>query len=353
MSSVDDLLDLKPFSPPRSALEPGLDEPIFSIIVPTRNRPVSLRTALEAIKQQTFSGFEVIVIDDGSRTECRTEYAVLQKTLDSRFRLISVSPDGSPGSGPAAARNFGISLARGEYVGFCDDDDYWCADDHLAVAAEALAAVPEADIYYANQTATRRGALISADRWPQLDKSSKRAAKIGSADVCQLPRDVFLRPGGVAHLNISIVRRSLIQAIGGFWQQLRYDEDFDFYLRSIDQARSILYRPTIVAHHLAPDQLGQDNASTQFDRAEKLLAQCMACEHARVTSRTREVLALSRFTQGYALRHLTMALYKDGRYSAAATAAAQALAILPGVRWSVFVAYLNLRRLRGSRARHR
>ena len=82
MSSVDDLLDLKPFSPPRSALEPGLDEPIFSIIVPTRNRPVSLRTALEAIKQQTFSGFEVIVVDDGSRTECRTEYAALQKTLE-------------------------------------------------------------------------------------------------------------------------------------------------------------------------------------------------------------------------------------------------------------------------------
>lgn len=344
-----DLLCPKPSSPPLARLDARSDapkfSPKFSIVLPTRNRPASLRVALEAIKRQTYDSFEVLVVDDGSNAECRAEYDSLEKALDERFRLVRLSPDGSPGRGPAAVRNHAISLSRGEFIAFCDDDDCWCADDHLEVAAEALMEAADADIYYANQIAYRCGTLIDNNRWPQLAEVIRKAPTLGSADVCRLPRAAFLRPGGVAHLNISIVRRSLIEEIGGFWNQLRFDEDFDFYLRSIDQARAILYRPTVVARHLAPDLRRQDNASTMLDVTERWLAQCMACEHVRIKARTCEVQALARVTQGYALRHLTMALYKNKQYSAALTTAAQALAVLPGLRWSLFMVYLSLRRL--------
>jgi cellulose synthase/poly-beta-1,6-N-acetylglucosamine synthase-like glycosyltransferase len=315
----------------------------FSIVVPTRNRADCLLTALQSIKRQTYAGFEVIVIDDGSRACCRARYTEIWQLLDERFRLICVSPDDAPGIGPAAARNLGIAQASGEFLAFCDDDDYWCADDHLAVAAEALSATPDADIYYANQAAFRSGEVFNTERWPQLRDWLSKAPKVGNLDVCRLPHEAFLQPGGIAHLDISIVRRSLAEEIEGFWKQLRFEEDFDFYLRSIDRARVLLYRPSIVAHHRAPDIQSSDNASTALNQTERWLAQCMACEHIRVTARTRRVIKLARMTQGYTLRHLTMSLYKNNQYEAAVTAGTQALAILPGLRWLLFMVYLRMR----------
>lgn len=325
-------------SSPRQA-----EAPTFSIVVPTRNRGNYLSTALQSIKRQTHPGFEVIVVDDGSTASCRTLYADIWRTLDERFRLICVSPDDAPGIGPAAARNLAIAQASGEFLAFCDDDDYWCAEDHLAVAAEAFAKVPDADIYYANQAAFRDGMQFNTDRWPQLRDWLRKAPTVSGLDVRRLPHKAFLQPGGIAHLNITIVRRGVAKEIGGFWKQLRFEEDFDFYLRSIDRARSVLYRPNIVAHHRAPDPHSSTNASTALNQTERWLALCMACEHIRVTARTPQVISLASKTQGYTLRHLTMALYRNCQYQAAVTTGAQALSILPGLRWGLFMVLLRAR----------
>jgi cellulose synthase/poly-beta-1,6-N-acetylglucosamine synthase-like glycosyltransferase len=319
--------------------------PRFSVIVPTRNRPASLAATLHAIKRQTCRSCEVIVVDDGSSAECRARYGEMLASLDDRFQIVCDTPDGSPGRGPSAARNRALSLAQGEFVTFCDDDDLWSADDHLEVASKALSAVPDADIYYANQESYRGNNLIDTDRWPQLHGKIDRAARIGTADVYRVPRTAFMRPGGVAHLNVSIVRRSLSEEIGGFWDLVRYEEDLDFYLRSIDRARTILFRPTIVAQHYAPDPRRQDNASTLPNTVEKWLVRAMICEHVRVSARTSEVLARACAIHGYALQHLATALSQNKQHEAAFVAAAQALAVLPGLRWSTFVRYLALRRL--------
>lgn len=340
---MDNSCSPTPFPDTEPALLAPTVEPKFSVIVPTRNRPDSLSTALHAIKRQRYANFEVIVVDDGSSSSCRARYQEMWRLLDYRFRLLRVSPTDSPGIGPSAARNRGVSAASGEFLAFCDDDDYWSADDHLATAAEAFSAIPEADIYYANQATFRDGEFFDTERWPQLRGWLPKAPKVGNLDVFQLPHEAFLQPGGTAHLDITIVRRRLAEQIGGFWVHLRYDEDLDFYLRSIDQARVILYRPSIVAHHHAPNAHSKDNASTALNQAERWLAQCMACEHVRITARTRPVIKLACTVQGYTLRHLTMALYNNNQYKAAIFTGAQALAILPGVRWLLFMIYLRMR----------
>jgi glycosyltransferase involved in cell wall biosynthesis len=88
----------------------------FSVIIPTYNRAALLREAVESVFAQTFTDYEVIVVDDGS---VDTTSAVVASYGD----RVRVYRQGN--SGPGAARNLGIQNAVGEYVAFLDSDDLW------------------------------------------------------------------------------------------------------------------------------------------------------------------------------------------------------------------------------------
>lgn len=88
----------------------------FSVVIPTYNRAALLRRALGSVWRQTFTDFEVIVVDDGS-IDGTVEYL---RTLGGRVRWLS-----QPNAGPGAARNLGARAASGEYVAFLDSDDFW------------------------------------------------------------------------------------------------------------------------------------------------------------------------------------------------------------------------------------
>jgi glycosyltransferase involved in cell wall biosynthesis len=88
-----------------------------SIVIPLYNKAPYVERALDSIKAQTFSDFEVIVVDDGSTDDGAS---VVARYRDPRVRLITQS-----NAGPGPARNTGIAEARGEFVAFLDADDEW------------------------------------------------------------------------------------------------------------------------------------------------------------------------------------------------------------------------------------
>lgn len=97
--------------------------PKLSVIIPTYNRAVFLRKALESVAAQTFSDYEIIVVDDGSTD--RTEDVVARFLKDfpglgERFRYFFQQNQGKP-----IAVNRGLSEARGEWIAFLDSDDLW------------------------------------------------------------------------------------------------------------------------------------------------------------------------------------------------------------------------------------
>ena len=91
--------------------------PFFSIIVPVYNLASYLRECLDSIRSQSFSNFEVICIDDGS-TDASPSILDEYARLDARFR-VSHQPNG----GVSRARNFGLSVAKGDWICFVDGDD--------------------------------------------------------------------------------------------------------------------------------------------------------------------------------------------------------------------------------------
>lgn len=91
--------------------------PLISIIVPVFNGEEHLAHCLDSIREQTYSNFEVIIVDDGSTDSTPTLLALASKH-DPRFRVISISNQGQ-----AIARNRGLDEARGEFIAMVDADD--------------------------------------------------------------------------------------------------------------------------------------------------------------------------------------------------------------------------------------
>lgn len=177
--------------------------PFISIIVPTRNRPEDLRKCLDGIAAQTFTDYEVLVVDDGSSASVRETYAQMAVDFGPRLRFLLPSHPYPWGSGPGAARNRGLAVAEGEYTGFCDDDDRWTAGDPLRVAANALK-LTAADAYFAAQESLLAGELAKASWQPELRAWSAGQKPVSDDDVYRLPLDPLLACDHFPHLNISL-----------------------------------------------------------------------------------------------------------------------------------------------------
>ena len=93
------------------------ERPLVSAIITTHNRKELLKRAVESVKAQTYQNIELIVVDDksddGTRQWCESQ----------DFRYIYIPPEQSRGGN--YARNLGAEAARGKYLAFLDDDDYW------------------------------------------------------------------------------------------------------------------------------------------------------------------------------------------------------------------------------------
>jgi glycosyltransferase involved in cell wall biosynthesis len=112
-------------------------QPLFSVIVPTFERPSRLSVCLRALAEQDYprGSFEVIVVDDGSKTPPQHAVEPFRSQLD--VRLLTQSH-----SGPAAARNRGAAQAGGDFLAFTDDD---CAPrpNWLRALAASFEAFPD------------------------------------------------------------------------------------------------------------------------------------------------------------------------------------------------------------------
>jgi len=94
--------------------------PRYSIVIPTYNRACSVEQTLNSCFQQSFKDLEIVIVDDGSSDNTLD---VLAQLTDPRLVVVT-----QENAGPAAARNHGMRVARGDYIAFLDSDDTWYPD---------------------------------------------------------------------------------------------------------------------------------------------------------------------------------------------------------------------------------
>lgn len=102
---------------------------LFSIILPTYNRASLLAIAVESVVKQSYTNWELIIVNDGSTDETK---AYLDGLSDKRIRVYH-----EKNKGQGLATNFGLELAKGEYICFLDDDDFYDLD-HLSLFAKHI-----------------------------------------------------------------------------------------------------------------------------------------------------------------------------------------------------------------------
>lgn len=91
-------------------------KPFFSVVIPTHNRPTLLARAVESLLVQSFTDYELVIINDGSSISYQAFFDQYASKIN--YYLLC-----NPSRGVSAARNAGITLAKGEWVIFLDDDD--------------------------------------------------------------------------------------------------------------------------------------------------------------------------------------------------------------------------------------
>jgi hypothetical protein len=130
------------------------------------------------------------------------------------------------------------------------------------------------------------------------------------------------------HPDVALVRRRLLEEVGGFWERIRFSGDYELMMRLADRCRRVLYRPDAVAHYWLPEA---DSVSSLVSRIEQAL-QLLACaQHVRVSCTDGGVRRCARAREGWTLRQLAGYLQEAGRNGAALSLAWQALCIYPTV----------------------
>lgn len=201
--------------------------PLISVLIPTYNpSPEHLEAALESVLDQTYPWLEVCIADDAS-TDTTTRAIIARfAARDSRVKHVLREENGHI----SAATNSALTLATGDWIALLDQDDQ-LAPHALSVMVEELRGHPEAQIIYSDED------KIDNQGWrshPHFKPDWNHTLALAQNYVCHL----------------LVIRRELVQAVGGLRQGLEGAQDHDLLLRCVERVnpQTIRHVPQILYH---------------------------------------------------------------------------------------------------------
>jgi len=316
----------------------------FSVIIPSRNRPLLLERAVLSVLQQKHASKEIIIVNDGSDMAHQAQYEQLAARFSSQIILVNL--ERTPrGHGPSYAINRGTEIAQGEFLCFLDDDDYWIDADHLDRAQASISSAGSGiDMYLSNQEAYRGERRVIELLW--LQPLAERLSRTHAADthgVYRVSTKDLMGCDSFPHLNNTIVRRSLYMHVGGMDENIRYECEWDLYFRLANEAREIQYFPGIISRHNVPDPNANANASTSVTSLQKLLSRLIVMDKALLLTQAPTIHAVAKRIRGYTLKRISGMLTDSGNFQLAFYYSREALATSPTIKWLGYCGYLGLR----------
>jgi glycosyltransferase involved in cell wall biosynthesis len=197
-----------------------------SVIIPTYNRAQLVGSAIQSVLDQTFTDWEAIVVDDGSQDNT---LEVVARYNDPRVRFIH-----QENKGVSAARNTGIRASSGEYIAFLDSDDRFLPEK-LSVQVTSLDRYSQYGLVASGWIDVNQAGEPIAEKRPWLLFSG-------------LDRSDWLYRNPLIPTCI-LVRRTWIETLGLFDEQLSHEEDYDLWLRLAFAGCRMVWEPAMVCIH--------------------------------------------------------------------------------------------------------
>lgn len=188
--------------------------PLVSIIIPTYNSDTTIIQAIESVFKQSFTDYEVIVIDDGSTDKTKE---ILSEYINQHKIVYQYQKN----TGCGAARNAGIALAKGVFIAFLDSDDCW-DQKKLETQIAVFNDNPSCVVCY-GEVRTFTGNNNGVQDVTRTPITKPRSGKV-------LPYFIF---HNIITLSSAVVRKDLLQKVGNFDEdrKIMYVEDYDLWLK--------------------------------------------------------------------------------------------------------------------------
>lgn len=200
-------------------------DPLFSVVTPVYEPPADiLRQAIDSVRKQTFGDWELLLVDDGSKSREVREVLDRAAAEDDRITVEYRREQG----GIVAASNAALRKARGEWVAFLDHDDLY-HPEALEKVADTVRSYEDVDYVYTDED--------------KIDEDNNH-------------RDAFLKPdwsperfrAQMYTTHLSCARRSLVEEVGFMREGYDGAQDWDLVFRVTERARRIVHVPHVLYH---------------------------------------------------------------------------------------------------------
>lgn len=205
--------------------------PLVSVIIPTFNRARVLGRAIASVMAQTFSDYELIVVDDGSADDT----GEVVSRLGGRARFIR-----QDNRGVSSARNTGIRASRGDLIAFLDSDDEWLPsklEKQVSLYSRGHFICHTDEIWYRDGILVRQKAIHRKQGGRFFERALERC---------------LISPSAV------VISRCLLDTVGWFDEDLPAAEDYDLWLRiTAFHEVSFVPEPLVIKHGGCENQLSE------------------------------------------------------------------------------------------------
>jgi glycosyltransferase involved in cell wall biosynthesis len=204
--------------------------PLVSVILPTYNRATTLARAVNSVLDQTFTDLELIIIDDGSTDD--TPAVLRQFSRDGHVRIIPSSHRGC-----AAARNLGVSQARGSYLAFQDSDDEWLPHKLARAMASLENTGPDTGVFYSDMIRI----------FPDGSVADMTASEVVPGRLIN-EATLDYQPLGIG-IQSTVIKRHCFETVGGFDEALPRFIDLELFIRLSARFRFVHCRETLAKYY--------------------------------------------------------------------------------------------------------